>query len=192
MNTGGPVRRMGFFGPAGEGIFCFSCTEEASFWHYPSAQRLLSCADLRQQFSIDYLIDCLEVGVGSTSNNLVGVGAGVDLVMGTYDGKGLMCRVNPGCPIQVTGTLEGGHSGVIRTCSSMSHQRQLITGGEDARLCVWNLDAHVNPYVNGDSVFGSGPGDVKGASRMGGGGHGSGGRIRSSASTASNRSHAPF
>ena len=55
INTDGPVRKCGFFGPEDQGLWSLSCTEQASFWHSTSAQRLLALPDVRDTMEVDYL-----------------------------------------------------------------------------------------------------------------------------------------
>eukprot|EP01038_Epipyxis_sp_PR26KG_P013886 gene13886-18621_t len=129
MNTDCPIRRMGYFGEGLEGIFALSTTESASFWHYPSAQRIANLLSLREETSIDYLVD----GVYDSDSDTL------QLLGGTYDGKGVIINVEPN-NFSVTGLLQQGHVATLRCCLSISNgtNRNIITGGEDGKVCIWN------------------------------------------------------
>ena len=146
LNVGTPLRDVGFFGPSGEGLYCLTGSETMSVWHHDSAQRICDFGDVRAQLgdsagmSIDYLVGCHWDGQA------------LSLLAGNSDGGAAIYRVNAGS-IALTHTLVGGHRGCVRGFVSTrggggggggggaTHaQRHWITGGEDARLCEWNLD----------------------------------------------------
>ena len=143
LNVGTPLRDVGFFGPNGEGLYCLTGSETMSVWHHDSAQRICDFGDVRSQLgssagmNIDYLVAC------SWDGNAL------SLLAGNSDGGAAIYRVDAGS-IALTHTLASGHKGCVRGFA-VTRQRHWITGGEDARLCEWNLDgpqAAVSPAAS--------------------------------------------
>lgn len=129
LNTDCPLRRFGFFGADAQGVFCLSSTETASCWHYTSAQRLGSFASVRTDLGVDYLVDCL---YDSRSDALTVLG-------GRFSGEGQLGLVTP-TSIAARGSLVSGHEDIIRTSVTLPcGEANLLTGGEDGALCLWNL-----------------------------------------------------
>ena len=132
LNVGTPLRDVGFFGPNGEGLYCLTGSETMSVWHHDSAQRICDFGDVRSQLgssagmNIDYLVACNWDGNA------------LSLLAGNSDGGAAIYRVDAGS-IALTHTLATGHKGCVRGFV-VRRQRHWITGGEDARLCEWNLD----------------------------------------------------
>jgi hypothetical protein len=131
FNTECPVRRIGFFGVEEDAMYCLSTTETASFWHCASAQRVGNFPNVREELGMDYLVDCM---YDSGSDTL-------RLIAGDYNGESRIAIVGPNS-LQVTEESPKGHSATIR-CSkyytSSGGIERMITGGEDARVCSWNL-----------------------------------------------------
>lgn len=131
FNTECPVRRIGFFGVEEDAMFCLSTTETASFWHCASAQRVGNFPNVREELGMDYLVDCM---YDSGSDTL-------RLIAGDYNGESRIAIVGPNS-LQVTEESPKGHSATIR-CSkyytSSGGIERMITGGEDSRVCSWNL-----------------------------------------------------
>lgn len=163
LNVGTPLRDVGFFGPNGEGLYCLTGSETMSVWHHDSAQRICNFGDVRARLggsagmSIDYLVGCNWDG-----NEL-------SLLAGNSDGGAAIYRVDAGS-IALTHTLVGGHRGCVRGFVA-TRQRHWITGGEDARLCEWNLDG---PQAAASAVASAAP------------------RVRSTASNPSERRGGPI
>ena len=143
LNVGTPLRDVGFFGPNGEGLYCLTGSETMSVWHHDSAQRICEFGDVRLQLgssagmNIDYLVACNWDGNA------------LSLLAGNSDGGAAIYRVDAGS-IALVHTLVGGHKGCVRGFV-VGRQRHWITGGEDARLCEWNLDepqATVSPAAS--------------------------------------------
>ena len=171
INTDGPVRRCGFFGQNQEGLWCLSCTEQASFWHSMSAQRLLSLPNIRQDMQVDYLVDCFQdpsVPVSSDPNAVV-------LLGGTYNGTGRLWGVRPEGLTPIA-DLPGGHCAMLR-CASVRPAGALgtgsapvvVTAGEDTRVCRWTLGtAPASVQAPASSVFtgSSGGGRARGGGKQ--------------------------
>lgn len=134
LNTECPVRRFGFFGHGNEGIYCISTIENASFWHYPSAIRIGNFPDVRQLCEVDYLVDCL---YDYTSDALV-------LLCGDYNGSAKMVRVEP-TKLEVLSSLENGHQATVRCVTKINNA--IITGGEDAAICLWELSSSIDDDI---------------------------------------------
>jgi WD40 repeat protein len=134
LNTECPVRKIGFFGAEDEAMYCLSTTETATFWHCGSAQRVGNFPTIREELVVDYLVDCI---YDSNSDAL-------RILAGNYNGGGKIAVVEP-TSLHLCGQLpKGGHSASIRCAKHMSSScngsiSRLITGGEDARLCGWNV-----------------------------------------------------
>ena len=134
LNTNGPVRKMGFFGPNYDGIFSLSNTEIPSFWHYPSAQRIAHFPELRESFSLDYLVNSLyDFNTGS-----------LYMLCGRFAGEGILLGVEPqGC--NALSDLINGHDAMLR-CAAQSGPN-IFTGGEDGRIIAWKkpIERSMNP-----------------------------------------------
>jgi WD repeat-containing protein 89 len=133
LNTECPVRRIGYFGNNDEAMYCLSTTETASFWHCSTAQRVGDFPDIRAQLEADYLVDCMYDGTGDT----------LTVLAGSYGGSAKIAVVEP-TALRVIGQLTSeGHRATIRcsknyTSNSLGMMR-IVTGGEDSRLCSWNV-----------------------------------------------------
>jgi WD40 repeat protein len=151
LNTECPIRRFGFFGKENEGIYCLSTTETASVWHHPSAIRVGNFMNIRQESCVDYLVDCIYNNEDES----------LSLIAGTYEGKGKVINLEPTCS-QVTGECDSGHNASIRCAiagQTVDNMRgcvfnQLITGGEDSQICVWEK-VNNNLIINNNSLISS-------------------------------------
>jgi len=140
MNSECPVRRFGFFGQHGEGLHCLSSVETASFWHPASAQKISTFPSIREDFGLDYLVDCFHTAGGELL-----------LLGGTHGGDARLLRVTPDA-VSLVGTAKGGHSATIRCAtSSVAGGGKFVTGGEDSRLCAWALEPTAEPAERGKS-----------------------------------------
>ena len=129
LNTECPVRKFGYFGPTGEGIYALSTVESASFWHYPSSQRVASFPDIRATMGVDYLVDCFTTPTVSDPEDKL------YLLGGTYTGNAIITCVEPS-GLSGASHMSAAHSATIRCCCPLPGGR-LVTGGEDARLSSW-------------------------------------------------------
>lgn len=153
LNIGCPIRKFGFFGPNFEGIYALSTVETASFWHYPSAQRLANFEDLREKLSVDYLVDC------SFDTSF----AKLQLLTGRYDGNGSLITILPGEYEPTEMGFFNQHSGMLRCflpiLDNQGHVHAYITGGEDGKLLLWKQeDELADNYQRGSrtELFSSG------------------------------------
>jgi len=162
LNINTPLRNIGFFGPRYEGIFALTGNESLSVHDWDSAQlvsnvhgmelRSVLCAavdslvgkknDMSSDAmsdgtnnTIDYLIGCTWSDL-STSTTSPSSSPALYLLAGNNQGDGYIFRMDVN---QITPVihLKGGHRGCIRDFCWSSNR--LITGGEDARLCEWDL-----------------------------------------------------
>lgn len=131
LNTECPVRKFGFFGCDNDGLYCLSNVETLSLWHYPSAQRIYNLSTIREDFQVDYLVDCF----CDTDN--------VNLVAGCYNGDGVVLSVQPN-GLKVASSLMKGHQSQIRCICNDNH---LYSGDENSTICMWKLD-EIPQYTN--------------------------------------------
>lgn len=135
LNTECPISRFGFFGANQEGVYSISTVETMSCWHYPSAQRLSSFSTIREEFNLDYLVDCFTIN--NDNNNC----SELYLLGGNSDGMGSIIKIDPtACTLVNTiHHQEYGHRTNIRCCSIQynGNEKCLVTGGEDSRICRW-------------------------------------------------------
>lgn len=150
LNIECPIRDFDFFGDSSEGVYVMSSIETLSCWHYPSAQRLCTYNDIREQFKVDYLVNCF-----MNDDHL-------QLCAGTFDGVGKVLNVmpteceyvttlrnHPANPNAIaTSPLGGptetpiGHHDIIRSVcllKSQTSNKYLITGGEDSVMVLWDI-----------------------------------------------------
>lgn len=136
MNIQSPLREVGFFGPSLEGIFCLTGSETFSVWHYDSAQRIVDFGDMRTMLSansnipIHYMIGCHWDG------------RDLNLLSGNTNGDCAMFKVDVG-NISLKQILTGGHKSSIRSFTALNNN-VIITGGEDSRMCEWNVNKSNN------------------------------------------------
>lgn len=146
LNAESPVRDITFFGAKGDGLALLTGSEGTSVWHWPSALRALDVEDLRQSagsfdrekalFSIQYHYD-----------------QGTDrlrLALSDVEGSVTVVEVQPGGEMHPILRLESGHKSLVRAVDS--HDGTWVTGGEDARLCLWN-EKEQEGQVNQSTAF---------------------------------------
>lgn len=126
-NTETAVRKFGYFSEDYEGLYVISNIEGLSVWHFPSAQRLTNLPTIREQMCMDYVVDCC---YDESSNDLC-------LLGGSYDGMGKLVTLDPAGNNRLRSSLRNGHQASIR-CSTI-YQNRIFTGGEDSRICCWNI-----------------------------------------------------
>jgi WD repeat-containing protein 89 len=134
LNVQAPLRRVGFFGPSSEGVYCLTGSETLSVWHHDTAQRICDFGPaLRTDLSelatvqVDYLVDCFW---DASKQHL-------SLLTGSHAGDGTVFQVDAG-KISPRYKLQNGHRGDIRSWSHIQSGDVFVTVGEDARLCEWN------------------------------------------------------
>lgn len=132
MNTESPVRKLNFFGEDNAGLFVLSTIETLNMYHHMSAQRIGQFLSIRNEFTVDYLVDCFH---DELTDDLY-------LIAGQYDGNGIILTVEP-TMLSMFGNLNDGHSATIRSC--LGDLKRLVSGGEDSRVCSWSL-------MNDDSI----------------------------------------
>lgn len=160
LNIGAPTRDVGFFGPCFEGVYALTGSETMSVHHWDSAQTvsdvggaglrdLLSDAidkalgrskdDVSDGNAVEYLVGCTWAAV-STVPSAAGMTSALHLLAGNSDGNGYIFRMDADQIIPVI-HLKGGHRGCIRDFCWVDSPlgKRLVTGGEDARLCEWDL-----------------------------------------------------
>ena len=149
LNTECPIARFGFFGANLEGVYSISTVETMSCWHYPSAQRLSCFSTIREEFNLDYLVDCFTINHDYDNNC-----SELYLLGGNSDGMGSIIKVDPtACTLVNTiNHQEYGHGANIRCCSIQYNGNEtcLVTGGEDSRICRWVVgeEGGGNPDMN--------------------------------------------
>lgn len=130
LNTECPIRRFGFFGESNEGIYTLSTVETASFWHYPSSQRISMFPELRETFQVDYLVDCMCL---NDHND-------IHLVAGKFNGGISLLKVNP-AGLELSCSLENGHKAMVRSSLCLNKgdasTSYIFTGAEDSSVCAW-------------------------------------------------------
>mmetsp|Transcript_194 Transcript_194/g.296 ORF Transcript_194/g.296 Transcript_194/m.296 type:complete len:474 (-) Transcript_194:32-1453(-) len=154
MNIGSPIRSVGFFGPSMEGLYCLTGAETLSLWHHDSAQLLCDFGHSTRELLT------AAIGVANTHNHnaaieyLVGCHwdapkETLSVIAGNNNGDTGIFSINGstnGYNMTLTSTITGGHRSCIRSFAYTQNQC-IYTGGEDARLCEWNLldNRHTQP-----------------------------------------------
>ena len=154
INVGSPLRDVGFFGPALEGLYCLTGSETMSVWHHESAQPIGDFGDVRNHLSsiaggipVQYLVGCAWINDE------------LNLLAGNTMGDSVLYKVDAGA-LAVKKIMSGGHRGCIRSFVPVSSTSKsgdggmpstsIITAGEDSRLCEWSEHVTVNSSGNGN------------------------------------------
>ena len=177
LNIGAPLRHIGFFGPNYEGICALTGNETMSVWHWDSAQKvsdvggmglrgLLSDAVGKSglsvgESSVEYLVGCTWASANceQATPQSPSDSKALHLLAGNSEGDGYLFRMDAD---QITPLvhLKGGHRGCIRDfcwVDNGSGGQRLVTGGEDARLCEWDLSGTSStPSLSSNHGVGSG------------------------------------
>lgn len=144
INVEQSIKRIGFFGPTHQFLYCISNTETLSLWFSESGERVSDeFTNVRKQLTeqsnccIDYLIDCY---FDSRSQRLF-------LAAGSNTGQLLLAHVNRNS-IQSIGLCapqsqymthnELLHTNTIRDI--FWYNDIIISVGEDSRICGWTCD----------------------------------------------------
>ncbi|KAJ1972086.1 hypothetical protein H4R34_005529, partial [Dimargaris verticillata] len=135
-NTCSTVNRLGWFGPQAEYVYALSPLQSFSLWsidndgmdaiHQWTNIRNLSQPLGQTQAVVEFGINChynpitqrLFLATGSNSGQLQIFHVGINSID--------LCQV-----------LQGGHRELVRSVAWSPSQQALISGGEDARLCLW-------------------------------------------------------
>ncbi|KAG0050815.1 WD40-repeat-containing domain protein [Linnemannia elongata] len=134
-NTGASINRIGYFGPNAEYIYCLSHMETLSLWNSEDADAIHQFGDIRgvsnpaMGLTLDYGIDCQ---YEPESGRLF-------LLAGSNEGNINILHVKADS-LQLCQVLSGGHSEIVRSTFWDSKRGILYSGGEDAKLGLWNSD----------------------------------------------------
>ncbi|KAK3805898.1 MAG: WD40-repeat-containing domain protein [Benniella sp.] len=134
-NTGASINRIGYFGPNAEYIYCLSHMETLSLWNSDDADAIHHFGDIRGVsnptlgLTLDYGIDCQ---YEPDSGRLY-------LISGSNEGNINILHVKADS-LQLCQVLNGGHSEIVRSTYWDSKRGILFSGGEDAKLGLWNTD----------------------------------------------------
>mmetsp|Transcript_17249 Transcript_17249/g.25770 ORF Transcript_17249/g.25770 Transcript_17249/m.25770 type:complete len:512 (+) Transcript_17249:464-1999(+) len=157
LNVQSPLRDVGFFGPSLEGLYCLTGSETMSVWHHDSAQRMCDYGDVNLRNMLSSQLSQVDTGNGIIGNGnnsgmdvnyLVGChwdGTELNLVAGNNEGECAIFRVEANS-ISPKVVLRGGHKSCIRAFTA--EMGGIITGGEDSRLCEWDLNSNPNGSMN--------------------------------------------
>lgn len=163
MNAECAVRSLGFFGPEGEGVYCCTNTETLSLWNAAGARRDVDFGDVRALARGDARTDDGQVGKRRGQNQrewgipvdyIVGCQYEVDadrlwLVAGGFEGGACLATVATD-GITPDAVLERGHREQIRTFDWLG--KTVVTGGEDAKMCLWRLPEGGNQGVDDSAM----------------------------------------
>ena len=174
LNVGTPTRSIGFFGPNMEGIYALTGNESLSVYAWDAAQKISDVGvgggmQLRDTLSgivdnmngkggssdamsdggntIEYLVGCTwsDISTITPSRSTVSSPA-LHLLAGNSNGDGYIFRIDANEITPIT-HLKGGHRGCIRDFCWVEEGERLITGGEDARLCEWDLTGNNSTFA---------------------------------------------
>ncbi|KAF9927543.1 WD repeat-containing protein 89 [Linnemannia zychae] len=134
-NTGSSINRIGYFGPNAEYIYCLSHMETLSLWNSEDADAIHHFGDIRgvsnpaMGLALDYGIDCQ---YEPESGRLF-------LLAGSNEGNINILHVKADS-LQLCQVLGRGHSEIVRSTFWDQKRGILYSGGEDAKLGLWNSD----------------------------------------------------
>ena len=148
MNVQASLRQVDFCGPQLEGIVCRTGSETLSVWNWQSGQCWANYENLRSTGGVDYLVHAqwdptrMELNLLSGSNNGDARYSSLDLSSSHH--QNLNDRQPSPPTITTSHYLKGGHRGVVRewcpvVLPGSAASPKLITVGEDARICEWDL-----------------------------------------------------
>ncbi|KAL1921382.1 uncharacterized protein VTP21DRAFT_11098 [Calcarisporiella thermophila] len=157
INSGSSVHRANFFGPNSEYVYCLTHIETLSLWHAETSECIFDFGDVRKTSSpgvmqLDYVIDCHYDNSGQR----------LYLLGGSNQGDINMLHVNVG-ELQLCQVLAGGHSEVVRSIHWSPSSNFLISGAEDAKLCLWTTSP---PLPSTTSIPSTSLGDHSGRSHV--------------------------
>jgi len=141
-----------------------------------SGRRKMEEDDRRDGSSVEYLVGCTWASISVAGGGAAGGAASpaLHLIAGNSEGDGYVFRMDAD---QITPVmyLKGGHRGCIRDFCWVDNGggggggKRLVTGGEDARLCEWDLCGATVVGSMGGNLIDGGSGRVRNQSRGGGG-----------------------
>eukprot|EP01040_Poterioochromonas_malhamensis_P003956 gene3956-4233_t len=128
LNTDCPVSKIGFFGNNYEGVYSLSTVETSTLWHFPSAQRISSFQNIREQTNMDYLVDCIyENGNGQ-----------LYMMIGNHEGHTQLVIVNPNAIEEYSNIMNYNNTTMRCVCAPLRLNQggltTLYTGGEDGKI----------------------------------------------------------
>ena len=151
MNVQSPLRQVDFCGPQLERIVCRTGSETLSLWNWQSGQCWANYEDLRAvDGGVDYLVHAqwnparMELNLLSGSNDGDARYCSLDLSGNINNSEKYNGQLSSPPTINTSHYLKGGHRGVVRDwCPVLlpgsAASSKLITVGEDARMCEWDL-----------------------------------------------------
>ncbi|KAG0236537.1 WD40-repeat-containing domain protein [Mortierella sp. GBAus27b] len=162
-NTGSSINRIGYFGPNSEYIYCLSHMETLSLWSSEDADAIHQFGDIRgvsnpaMGLALDYGIDCQ---YEAESGRLY-------LISGSNEGNINILHVKADS-LQLCQVLSGGHNEIVRSTYWDSKRGILFSGGEDAKLGLWDSNspmAAISPLSAVTSSRHSSPLQIKSESK---------------------------
>lgn len=144
LNANSACSRIGFFGANWEGVYATTHTETLSIFELESCDTICAfeydlnkgtgCRETLQDLcggEINYLVDCM--WEPKTQK--------VILLAGHSEGNAFGFEIDLGGFVPL-GPLLGCHTDVVRCCHLISLEGRglaMLTGGEDGKLCFWNV-----------------------------------------------------
>ncbi|TPX38771.1 hypothetical protein SeMB42_g00733 [Synchytrium endobioticum] len=124
------VHKAGFFGPAYEYVYCTTHIETFALYMFEEADLIINYGQVRSRSSehvtIDYLIDVIYDQVGQRLYLFTGSQTGN---VGVFNSSLT--------DLELTYTLNGGHSEIVRGISWDAQANSLVSGGEDGIIALW-------------------------------------------------------
>jgi WD repeat-containing protein 89 len=153
LNIDTAVAKLGFYGPSGENLWCCSGTESLHLWEWAAScddsieggngplgeardarERLMCAIASGGSRPADYLVQCEYDAVSDQLSIVAGTNEGfAGMFPVTAPRQNTSSWIGLGSP---RSALWGGHSDVIRSMVRLTDAKWL-SGGEDARLCLW-------------------------------------------------------
>jgi len=148
LNAECPVRDLTFFGVEGDGLALLTGSEGTMVWHWPSAARALKIDDLRQAVPSMGIKEVGEQGGGGLFSVKYHYDQGGDrllLALSDVEGQLMVLQVMPGGGMHPVMQLQQGHTALVRAVDLWDGS--WVTGGEDARLCLWGCTVEAGEGV---------------------------------------------
>ncbi|KFM26414.1 WD repeat-containing protein 89-like protein [Auxenochlorella protothecoides] len=156
LNIDNAVAATGWYGQGGTKLWCTTGTETLHLWEWQAACNeeggggqgsLADVADARAQLSaltpdfeggVSYLVGC---SYDAASETLGLMGGSLEGGLGIYPVVDSDAVAPLRAPLSV---LAGGHADIVRCALHLGGGR-VVTGGEDARVCLWDLTQNGAP-----------------------------------------------
>eukprot|EP00047_Mylnosiga_fluctuans_P019472 m.82827 g.82827 ORF g.82827 m.82827 type:complete len:369 (-) comp8139_c0_seq2:586-1692(-) len=136
-NSASSISRVQFFGPSDEYVVAVTHTDDLMLAHSlprdnDAPEEISIFRNIRETTAemgapVDYLIDTL---YEPASGRLFAVG-------GTHEGTAVIFHVNKSS-LSPAAVLQGGHASMLRSVVWHPDTHSIVTGGEDAMLCLWS------------------------------------------------------